>query len=316
MLKSLCLFALFSAGQSAKWLQLRGRDFAGELRAHSHTHSETHTHTRTQWEKNNCTDYQLFSLRPQRPSCDSWESDFSRKGQRGEREEKQKNKRHRVERVRRLTQVSDHTRWLFMQGDSVQLSSFTLHISSPALCFTHSVSKISSTGVYVFSGHLPRPPCSFGAKSKQKCFLTNLSSQKIGVYRDNDLLWMLYVRLHRSSPSVSPLSPSPSLPSPLSWCSPDCLLHHFISLSLPCVIHFSFSFFPDQYAGQQAVRQIVCCELHQTPRSIVSELCWIHSDVFKPRQVERSQGSACEVRWGDRGEGRVRRGGVGSLSCH
>lgn len=45
------------------------------------------------------------------------------------------------------------------------------------------------------------------------------------------------------------------------------------SLSLPCVIHFSFSFFPDQYAGQQAVRQIVCCELHQTPRSIVSELC-------------------------------------------
>lgn len=81
------------------------------------------------------------------------------------------------------------------------------------------------------------------------------------------------------------------------------------SLSLPCVIHFSFSFFPDQYAGQQAVRQIVCCELHQTPRSIVSELCWIHSDVFKPRQVERSQGSACEVRWGDRGEGRVRRGG-------
>lgn len=65
--------------------------------------------------------------------------------------------------------------------------------------------------------------------------------------------------------------------------------------SLPSVIHLSLPF-TNQYAGQQAVWQIACCELHKKPLPIISVRYWIQSVVF------------CHVKWKDRGVQNVRWG--------
>lgn len=65
-------------------------------------------------------------------------------------------------------------------------------------------------------------------------------------------------------------------------------LMSFTSLSLP---------FTNQYAGQQAVWQIVCCELHEKPLSIISVHYWIRSVVFS--RVKWKDQGVQNVRWGE-----------------
>lgn len=139
------------------------------------------------------------------------------------------------------------------------LSSAPLRLRlSPTACHQNHIKQHICSSAAFFVLFL----CSFRAMSKQKCFLTNrFTIQKICSHEDKDILWLLYVRLSPLPLSRLPLT-APSLHPPLL---------SVVHLSLP---------FTNQYAGQQAVWQIVCCELHEKPLSIILVRYWIQSVVF------------------------------------
>lgn len=100
--------------------------------------------------------------------------------------------------------------------------------------------------------------------------------------------------LHSVCLSLSPLTFVRSLPLLALSFSP-CLSSSLHS-PLPSVIHLSL-LFTDQYAGQQAVWQIVCCELHEEPLSIIRVHYWIQSVGFS--RVKWKDQGVQNVRWGE-----------------
>lgn len=143
--------------------------------------------------------------------------------------------------------------------------------------------------------------CSFGSMSKQKCFHHKSSLRSRKFPRTRTFSWLLYIKISLFLTPSSSLYLSLSLLSPLSSRS-LCQLSFFtpclsssLHPSLPSVTHLSLPF-TNQYAGQQAVWQIVCCELHEKPLSIISVHYWIQSVVFS------------RVKWKDQGVQNVRRG--------
>ena len=98
---------------------------------------------------------------------------------------------------------------------------------------------------------------------------SSILGQRICNYRDKDLLWLFMSTSFFGLPLLCG-----NLHRPISL--PVCL-RLFI---LFCLLSFGSFFSTNQYAGQQAVWQIVCCELHEKPLSIVLVLYWIQSVVF------------------------------------
>ena len=149
--------------------------------------------------------------------------------------------------------------------------------------------------------------CYFRDVSRQKCLPTNhLSSQMTCSYKDKEPFWLLYVGLPISSLTLClPLCTCLYLSSHLcriTHCAISLLVCPCSSLHphLPSVAHLSLPF-TNQYAGQQAVWQIVCCEPHERPLSIISVRYWIQSDVFS--RVKWKDQGVQHVRWGE-SEGR------------
>lgn len=176
----------------------------------------------------------------------------------------------------------------------------SFHPSIHLLSYLHVIKMTSSNMFFPLFCLFVLSLWSFRVMSKQKCFPTHLLSQTIRSYKDKGLsltascqvISLSFLSVLESISSLCILSHHSLCRLSLSF--PLFILLSFIPLSLSVSISLPFT---NQYAGQQAVWQIVCCELHEKPLSIISVRYWIQSVVFS--RVKWKDWGVQNVRWGE-----------------